>query len=114
MCGSFGALVINPNVPTVGASGAVFGLMGAAAVELRSRGINPFKTDIGLLIIFNIVLSFVISHVSVGGHIGGLIGGVLVGVAYDVADRQRWPWFAYVAALLISLVAVFGALSAAG
>jgi hypothetical protein len=39
---------------------------------------------------------------------------VLVGVAYDIADRQRWPWFAYVAALLISLVAVFGALSAAG
>jgi len=113
LCGSFGALVINPDVPTVGASGAVFGLMGAAAVELRSRGINPFKTDIGFLIIFNIVLSFVISHVSVGGHIGGLVGGVLVGAAYDIADRQRWPWFAYLATLLISLVAVFGALSVA-
>jgi membrane associated rhomboid family serine protease len=113
LCGSFGALVINPDVPTVGASGAVFGLMGAAAVELRSRGINPFKTDIGLLIIFNLVLSFVISHVSVGGHVGGLIGGVLVGAAYDIADRQRWPWFAYLATLLISLIAVFGALSVA-
>jgi membrane associated rhomboid family serine protease len=114
LCGSFGALLVDPNVPTVGASGAVFGLMGAAAVELRSRGINPFQTDIGFLIIANLILSFVLSHVSVGGHIGGLVGGVLVGAAFDVADRQRWPWFAYLAPLLLSLVAVLGALSAAG
>jgi membrane associated rhomboid family serine protease len=114
LCGSFGALVVNPDSITVGASGAVFGLMGAAAVELRSRGINPFKTDIGLLIIFNLVLSFVISHVSVGGHIGGLIGGVIVGAAFDVADRQRLPWFAYVACVILSLIAVLGALMVAG
>jgi membrane associated rhomboid family serine protease len=114
LCGSFGALVVNPDSITVGASGAVFGLMGAAAVELRSRGINPFKTDIGLLIIFNLVLSFVISHVSVGGHIGGLIGGVIVGAAFDIADRQRLPWFAYVACVILSLVAVLGALIVAG
>jgi membrane associated rhomboid family serine protease len=111
--GSFGALVVNPNVPTVGASGAVFGLMGAAAVELRSRGINPFKTDIGALIIFNLVLSFAITNISVGGHIGGLIGGVLVGVAFDIADRQRMRSLAYVACLVLSAIAVVGALAAA-
>jgi len=114
LCGAFGALVVDPNSSTVGASGAVFGLMGAAAVELRSRGINPFKTDIGLLIVFNLVLSFVLSHISVGGHIGGLIGGVLVGVAFDVADRQRMPWLAYLACLVLSVIAVRGALAAAG
>jgi membrane associated rhomboid family serine protease len=114
LCGSFGALLVDPNSPTVGASGAVFGLMGAAAVELRSRGINPFKTDIGLLIIFNLVLSFVLSHVSVGGHIGGLIGGVLVGLAFDVADRQRMPWIAYAGCLVVSVIAVIGGLAAAG
>jgi membrane associated rhomboid family serine protease len=114
LCGAFGALVVDPNTATVGASGAVFGLMGAAAVELRSRGINPFKTDIGLLIAFNLVLSFVLSNISVGGHIGGLIGGVLVGVAFDVADRQRMSWFAYAACLVLSAVAVLGALAAAG
>src|SRR3954447_14319623 len=52
--GSFGALLLTPDAHTVGASGAVFGLMGAAAVELRARGVNPFKTDIGMLIIFNL------------------------------------------------------------
>ena len=78
-----------PNALTVGASGAVFGLMGAAAVEQRARGINPFKTDIGVLILLNLVLSFVISGISIGGHIGGLIGGILVGLAFEGADRMR-------------------------
>src|SRR5512132_765908 len=68
--GSFGALVVEPDARTVGASGAVFGLMGAAAVELRSRGINPFQTGIGMLIVLNLGLSFVISGISIGGHIG--------------------------------------------
>jgi membrane associated rhomboid family serine protease len=113
LAGSCGALVVDPNSATVGASGAVFGLMGAAAVELRSRGINPFKTDIGLLIIFNLGLSFVISNISVGGHIGGLIGGALVGVAFDLADRRRMPALAYVGCLVLSAIAVVGALQAA-
>src|SRR3954467_653548 len=56
--GSCGGLALKPDALTVGASGAVFGLMGAAAVELRSRGINPFQTDIGMLPIFNLRSSF--------------------------------------------------------
>ena len=113
LAGACGALIVDPNTPTVGASGAVFGLMGAAAVELRSRGINPFQTDIGLLIIFNLVLSFVLSHVSVGGHVGGLIGGVLVGVAFDLADRRRTPALAYAGSVALAAIAVVGALQAA-
>lgn len=113
LTGACGALIVEPNSATVGASGAVFGLMGAAAVELRSRGINPFKTDIGALILFNLVLSFVLSNISVGGHIGGLVGGVLVGVAYDFADRRRMPILGYVACLGISAAAVVGSLAAA-
>lgn len=113
LTGACGALIVEPNSATVGASGAVFGLMGAAAVELRSRGINPFKTDIGALILFNLVLSFVLSNISVGGHIGGLVGGVLVGVAYDFADRRRMPILGYVACLAISAAAVVGSLAAA-
>jgi membrane associated rhomboid family serine protease len=113
LAGACGALVVDPNSPTVGASGAVFGLMGAAAVELRSRGINPFQTDIGLLIVFNLVLSFVLSHVSVGGHVGGLVGGALVGAGFVLADRRRMPALAYAACLVLSAIAVVGALQAA-
>jgi membrane associated rhomboid family serine protease len=112
--GAFGALVVTPNSATVGASGAVFGLMGAAAVEMRARGINPFQTQIGMLIVFNLVLSFVISGISVGGHVGGLVGGVLVGVAFEGADRMRRRELGYAACLVLSAVAVVGGLAAAG
>jgi membrane associated rhomboid family serine protease len=111
--GAFGALVVEPGVFTVGASGAIFGLMGAAAVDLRSRGYNILQTDIGLLILFNLGLSFVIRGVSIGGHIGGLVGGVLVGAVFLVADRRRMPWLSYAGAGALAVVAVAGALAAA-
>jgi membrane associated rhomboid family serine protease len=111
--GSFGALVVTPDANTVGASGAVFGLMGAAAVELRSRGINPFKTDIGMLILFNLGLSFLLSGISIGGHVGGLIGGALAGLALGYADRRRSRPLGYAACAVLSVFAVVGALAAA-
>jgi membrane associated rhomboid family serine protease len=111
--GSFGALAVQPDQPTVGASGAVFGLMGAAAVELRSRGINPFQTGIGTLILLNLVLSFALSNISWGGHVGGLIGGALVGVAFDVADRRRARALGYAACVVLSAAAVVGAIAVA-
>src|SRR4051794_4233969 len=112
--GSFGALVVTPDAVTVGASGAVFGLMGAAAVELRSRGINPFQTDIGMLIIFNLALSFVLSGISIGGHIGGLIGGALAGMALGYADRHRQRMLGYASCAVLAAFAIAGGIAAAG
>ena len=40
-------LILSPDALTVGASGAVFGLMGLAVVVQRSQGINPFDTGLG-------------------------------------------------------------------
>jgi membrane associated rhomboid family serine protease len=111
--GSFGALLLTPDAHTVGASGAVFGLMGAAAVELRARGINPFQTDIGMLIIFNLGLSFVLSGISIGGHIGGLIGGALAGMALGYAERRRNRALGYAACGVLMLAAVVGGIAAA-
>ena len=51
LCGSFGVMVLDPNSPTVGASGAVFGLMGALFIAQRARGINPWASGIGPLLI---------------------------------------------------------------
>jgi membrane associated rhomboid family serine protease len=112
--GSFGALLLEPDARTVGASGAVFGLMGAAAVELRSRGINPFQTDIGMLILFNLGLSFLVPNISIGGHVGGLIGGALVAVAYDMADRRRARAMGYALCAGLAALAVAGSVWAAG
>lgn len=84
--GSFLVLVLSPNDLTVGASGAVFGLMGATFVAMRSRGIDPFRTAIGPLIVINLVITFVFSSfISVGGHVGGLIAG-------GIGGWLLWEW----------------------
>jgi len=112
--GSFGALAVTPDAHTVGASGAVFGLMGAAAVEQRAQGINPFKTDIGLLIIFNLGLSFLLAGISIGGHIGGLIGGGLVGMAFSYAASRRSRGLGYAACAVLSVFAIAAAIVVSG
>src|SRR4051794_35486274 len=114
LAGSFGALLLAPDSVTVGASGAVFGLMGAAFIEQRRQGIDPFQTGIGGLIVINLGLSFVLSGISIGGHIGGLIGGALAGLAFDFADRNRLPALGYVGCGLLSVLAAIGGYAAAG
>jgi membrane associated rhomboid family serine protease len=99
--GSFGALLLtsNPNAGTVGASGAVFGLMGAAILVMRSRGIDPMQSGLGVTLLLNLGITFVIPGISIGGHVGGLIAGGLVGYfMFEVAERRR-----------ISSAIVFGA-----
>jgi membrane associated rhomboid family serine protease len=76
LAGSAGALVFTPTSPTVGASGALFGILGAAVVLERQRNFVLGGSALALVII-NLVLSVSLSNISVGGHIGGLIGGIL-------------------------------------
>jgi membrane associated rhomboid family serine protease len=76
LAGSTGALVVDPTVPTVGASGAIFGILGAALIMERQRNFVLGGSALGLIVI-NLILSFVLSNISYGGHIGGLIGGAL-------------------------------------
>jgi membrane associated rhomboid family serine protease len=113
LAGSFGSLLVSPNAVTVGASGAVFGLMGAAAVELHGRGINPFQTGIGGLIIINLIFSFTFSNISWGGHVGGLIGGALAAFAFQQADVRRVRQAGYVACAALAALSVAGAIAVA-
>jgi membrane associated rhomboid family serine protease len=110
LAGSFGAILVQPTGATIGASGAVFGLMGAAFLMQRARGINPFQSGIAVLIIMNLVLQFVIPGVSWGAHVGGLIGGGLAGWAMDRLSARR------MAGLLapIAVCAAIGAVSVVG
>jgi membrane associated rhomboid family serine protease len=90
LAGALGAIVLAPAYQsTVGASGAVFGLMGAAFVLQRMRGINPMQSGIGPVILLNLGLSFLVPNISIGGHIGGLIGGALCGFAIEHLSRRR-------------------------
>ena len=82
--------MFEPTAATAGASGAIFGLMGAAVVIMRNRGINPMESGIGLWIGLNLLITFTIPGISIGGHIGGLVGGLLVALLFtEVASRLR-------------------------
>jgi membrane associated rhomboid family serine protease len=90
--GSFGALLLDPQIPVVGASGAVFGLIGLTVMAYRSRGIGLFDTGLGSLILINALLSFR-SGVSLGGHLGGFVIGALLGVLWFGMNPGDGPVF---------------------
>jgi membrane associated rhomboid family serine protease len=113
LTGAFGVVFATAD-PTLGASGAIFGLMGAAVVELRSRGIGVMESGIGGLILINLVISFTFSGISVGDHIGGLIGGLLAGYAIRTADNRRVPVLGLIACLLLAGAAVAAAIAVSG
>lgn len=77
--GSFGAVLLDPQALTAGASGAVFGLVAAAALGLRQRGVDVWQSGVGPMLAINLVFTFVIPGISIGGHVGGLIAGAVVG-----------------------------------
>lgn len=114
--GSFGALIEAPNSLVAGASGAIFGLMGAyAAHSLVAQGVGLFQTPIGPILAINLVISFTVRSVSLGGHIGGLIGGFLVGAAAAQAIRRQQSTTAIsvLAAAVVGGASFVGALWAA-
>lgn len=105
--GSLGALALSPNSYTVGASGAVFGLMGAAIIGMRARGIDPMQSGLGMTLLLNLGITFVVPGISIGGHIGGLLAGGIVGwFMFEFAERRRLaltPVIGVCAALAVGL-----------
>lgn len=117
LAGSFGALIVEPNALTVGASGAVFGLAGATVVIARGRGMDALAGEIGFLIVFNLVWSFIGPNISVGGHVGGLIGGaicalIVISGEKGVFGRNRLP-LEIAGMLAVAAVSAVGALAVA-
>jgi len=80
VAGAAGALLLSPEVYTVGASGAVFGILGAGFI-LERRGIAVFGGAALGVIVLNLALSLFLSNISLGGHLGGLAGGALAVLA---------------------------------
>jgi membrane associated rhomboid family serine protease len=85
IAGGAGALVIgsrselldpSPGTPTVGASGAIFGILGAAIVLERQRTYVLGGSAMSLLVL-NLAFTFAVPNISIGGHVGGLVAGAL-------------------------------------
>src|SRR2546423_1378401 len=88
LAGSAGALVVDPRVPTVGASGAIFGILGAGPVLARQRDYVFGGSALGVIVI-NLVLTFSIANISIGGHIGGLVGGAVATLGLSRFGRRH-------------------------
>ena len=107
LAGSFGALYLTPNSATVGASGAIFGLMGALFVLERQRGISNIMGGVGLWIVINLAFTFSAGGaISIGGHIGGLIGGGLAGFALSGYGRGNMAYSRVSAPVALGLLAI--------
>ncbi len=88
--GSLGALVFSFGSPTVGASGAAFGLLAAGIVFMRTRGIDPMQSGLGMTLVLNLGITFLIPGISIGGHIGGLVaGGISALLLFEFGERRR-------------------------
>lgn len=79
--------LIAPHQPTLGASGAIFGLFAAYFVVGRRLGAGT--GGIVFLIVLNLVITFVGPNISWEGHVGGLVIGGLIALAYAYAPRDR-------------------------
>ena len=103
--GSVAVLLISPDTSVVGASGAIFGLMGATVVILRGLGGN--STQLLALIAINLAIGFLPGfRISWEGHLGGLVAGALVGLVYSRtrALRQRNQQILLTAAVAVGLI----------
>ena len=115
LAGSAAIVIFAPDELSVGASGAIFGLMGAALVVMRKRGINPMESGLGLWLGLNLLITFTRPDISIAGHLGGLAGGALVAaILYELPERVRMPAAApNVLAGAVGVVVVAASLAAA-
>ncbi|MEU8487305.1 rhomboid family intramembrane serine protease [Streptomyces sp. NPDC048641] len=97
--------IADPSGQSLGASGAVFGLMGATAVLVRRLNYD-MRPVIGLLAL-NLLFTFTWGNIAWQAHVGGLVAGVVVGYAMVHAPRERRSLVQYgTCALVLAVVVV--------
>ena len=115
LAGSFGALLFTPGIPTLGASGAIFGVFGALIMVARARRIPLWQSGLVPILIFNFVYTLTVGGVSVGGHVGGVVSGFITGwLVTEYGEKRNRPAVVYGGCLLIAVLAVVGSIAVAG
>ncbi|MCX3063786.1 rhomboid family intramembrane serine protease [Streptomyces beihaiensis] len=80
-------LLAAQNQPSLGASGAIFGLFGATAILMRR--LNYDMRPVIALLVINLIFTFTWAGIAWQAHVGGLAGGLVVGYAMVHAPRER-------------------------
>lgn len=91
LTGSLLSITLSGNVGSIGASGAIFGLMGSLlyfGYHYRVYLGNVIKSQIVPLILLNLAIGFISSGIDNWGHIGGLIGGIVITMALGVKEKS--------------------------
>lgn len=114
LAGSFGALLFSPDIPSAGASGAEFGLLGALMVVAHDRGIPIWRSGLGITLVINIVFSITVPNISIGAHVGGFFAGLICGWAVvQLGERKGMKTAALAVCALIAVASVAGAIAVA-
>jgi rhomboid protease GluP len=86
VCGSLASVLWNPHVNSVGASGAIFGILGGLLAFIRREDsgvpqtiVKELRASVLPFLLFNLTAGFLYPHTDNAAHLGGLVGGFLAG-----------------------------------
>lgn len=105
LTGSLLSMLFLGNGASIGASGAIFGLMGSLVYfgyHYRVYLGTALKSQIIPLIIINLLLGFMLNDVDIAAHIGGLIGGYLITMGLGL--KYKSSWFEKLNGFIVSIV----------
>ena len=91
LCGSILSIAFSHNTISAGASGAIFGLLGALlyfGYYYRTYLGATIRSSIIPVIILNLIIGLLTPGISNSAHIGGLVGGILVSMMVGVPDKS--------------------------
>ncbi len=88
----FSCVFMSADTISMGASGAIFGLLGSIAYftyYYRATLQGLLRSQVLPVILLNLAIGFMVPGIDISGHIGGLIGGTLVSMAIGIGDKGR-------------------------
>lgn len=88
----FSCVFMSADTISMGASGAIFGLLGSLAYftyYYRATLQGLLRSQVLPVILLNLAIGFMVPGIDISGHIGGLIGGTLVSMAIGIGDKGR-------------------------
>ena len=93
ICGGLLSIGVTPNVVSVGASGAIFGLFGALiyfGYNYRGYIGAMIRSQVVPIVIYNLFMGLFIPGIDMWGHVGGLIGGILTANMVGTIENKKY------------------------